>query len=367
MKHHLYDLYKRLVERYFRVRTVGTILVQGGLRLLIALLATGLVGSIFLRLADFKLKIQGGTGNGLPNHIFYAAVAVSAIMIGAGLLLMWRDERREKRKLLVVIEVRGLHSSPDSPAKDTIKPSFTGQRHPVLVDFRPSLAGELVNPQLMLDKIRGMKLNVESAVQGRDMSDVFVAIGGVASVPGLFYVGMRMDDESHFELYDWNRDLKRWNPIDGLDDGNRPRPLEIPQMSAEMDEVVLAVSASYLVDDVAIALSFPSLPVVRMSAKIIQANSYWAEEVQQAFATAFRDAVQEMMTQNIRRIHLVLAAPASLAVRLGATYDERLHPELIVYQYERSSTPPYPWGIFLPHHGSPEPKIHLVASMGLAR
>lgn len=367
MKHHLYDLYKRLVERYFRVRTVGTILLLGGLQLLTLLLAADFAGSIFLQFEDFKLKIQGGTGNGQPNYMMYGALAVAAAMVVVGVLLMWRDERREKRKLLVVIEVRGLHNSPDSPAKDMIKPAFRGQRHPVLVDFRPSLAGELVNPQFMLDKIRGMKLNMESAVQGRDMSDVYVAIGGVASVPGLFYIGMRMDDESHFELYDWNRDLKRWNPIDGLDDGNRPRPLEIPKMFSEIDEVVLAVSASYLVDDVAIALSFPSLPVVRMSAKIIQANSYWSEEVQQAFAKAFRDAVQELMTQNIRRIHLVLAAPASLALRLGATYDERLHPELIVYQYERSSTPPYPWGIFLPHHGAPEPEIHLVPSMELNR
>jgi len=357
MKRHLFELYKLCVERFFRVQTLGARLLKGGLLLLAVLLGADFVGQFDLRFGDFKLNIQGATGNGLPRYIVYTAFAIAILLVVAGGLMMWRDERRERQKLLVVIEVRGLHNSPDAPARDVIRPAFRGQRHSVLVDFRPSLAGELVNPELMLARIKGMTLNVESAVQGRDMSDVSVAIGGVAAVPGMFYIGMRMDDESRFELFDWNRDLKCWKTIDGLDDGNRPLPLDIPPTSSEVSEVVLAVSASYLVDDGAVTASFPGLPVVRLAAEKIQANSYWSEEVQQAFAAAFRNALQELLSRNIRRIHLVLAAPASLTVRLGATYDERLHPELIAYQYERSSTPPYLWGIVLPHHGSPEPVV----------
>jgi hypothetical protein len=56
-----------------------------------------------------------------------------------------------------------------------------------------------------------------------------------------------------------------------------------------------------------------------------------------------------------------------LSVRLRAPYDERLHPKLIVYQYERSSTPQYPLGIVLSHHCSPEPKICLAPSIVLDR
>ena len=357
MKQHLFELYKLFVERFFRVRTLGAQLLKSGIGLLIVLLGADIAVRVVLKFGDFRLNIEGGTGGGLPGYIVSTAFIVAGLMVVAGGLLMWRDERRERQKLLVVIEVRGLHSSPDAPARNAIRPSFRGQRHSVLVDFRPSLVGELVNPELMLAKIKGMKLNLESAVQGRDMSDVSVAVGGVAAVPGMFYIGMRLDDESRFELFDWNRDLKSWKAIDGLDDGNRPLTLSIPPISLGLSEVVLAVSASYLVDESAVAASFPGLPVVRLSAKKIQANSYWSEDVQQAFAAAFRNIVQELLGRHIKRIHLVLAAPASLTVRLGATYDERLHPELVVYQYERSSTPPYPWGIVLPHHGSPEPGV----------
>lgn len=357
MKNIFHDFYSRAVEWIFRVRTLGAQLLKGGVTLLTVVLGTDYVIGIAFRYGDVKLDVQGSSGSGLPAYFVYTAATIAMLMIIAGGLLIWRDERRERRKQLIVVEVRGLHSSPDSPAKDAIKRPFRGERHHILVDFRPSQEGELVNPDRMLKSIQGMMLNVESAAKGRDMSDVSVAVGGVAAVPGMFFIGMRMEDESLVERYDWNRDLKSWRLIDGIDDGNRPTPLEIPTFLPPDAEVVLAVSASYRVDDAAIAATFPGLPLVRLAALKIEANSYWSQEVQLQFSKAFRSAVQELLHRQVKRIHLVLAAPASLALLLGSTYDERLHPELIVYQFEKSSTPPYPWGILLPHHGSAEPKV----------
>lgn len=357
MKNLVHDFYNRAVEWLFRVRTLGAQLLKGGVALLLVLLGADFAGRVRFSFGDFTFDIQGSTGSGLPGLIVYTATAFSVLMLILGGVLIWRDERRERRKQLIVVEVRGLHSSPDTPARDKINPAFRGERKYVQVDFRPGHAGELVNPDQMLDSIKGMTLHVKSAAQGRDMSEVSVAIGGVAAVPGMFLIGMRMDDESKVELYDWNRDLKSWKMVDGFDDGNRPRQLVIPSLSGSETDVVLAVSASYRVDEVAVAASFPGFPVVRLEAEKTQANSFWSEAVQQAFAAAFRNAVQELLSRHVKRIHLVLAAPASLTLRLGSTYDERLHPELIVYQYEKSSVPPYPWGVVLPSHGVAEPRI----------
>jgi SMODS-associated and fused to various effectors sensor domain/SAVED-fused 2TM effector domain len=354
----VHNFFNRLFDWLFRVRTLGAQMLRYGVSLLIAISAADFIAKIAFRTNTFQFDFQLGTGGGLPELLTYGVTGLAIALIVGGIALLLRDDLREQRRQLIVVEVRGLHSSPDTSAKNAVKPAFRGQRNYVQVDFRPAQAGELVNSQRILDSVKGMTLHVRSAAQGRDMSDVTVAIGGIAAVPAMFLIGMRMDDESHVELYDWNRDLKSWNMIDGFDDGNRPRQLEIPAISVSDTEVVLAVSASYVVDDAAITATFPGLPIVRLVAEKIEANSYWAEEVQQAFATEFRKAVQAVMALQIKRIHLVLAAPASLTLRLGATYDERLHPELIVYQYERSSTPAYPWGIVLPHHGSPEPVIH---------
>jgi len=47
-------------------------------------------------------------------------------------------------------------------------------------------------------------------------------------------------------------------------------------------------------------------------------------------------------------VHLVLAAPASLAIRFGKAYDQRNMPKIRCYQREQNQTPPYPWSIQMP-------------------
>ncbi|MGT2434058.1 SAVED domain-containing protein (plasmid) [Cupriavidus basilensis] len=130
------------------------------------------------------------------------------------------------------------------------------------------------------------------------------------------------------------------------------RAPEPEAVSPSSDEVVLAVSVSYPVDCVAAAATFGgTVPIVHLRSEEMLADRYWSLEKQQAIVVAFRDTVQRLMAQGVRRIHLVLAAPSSLCIRMGMAYDRRLMPELVVYQYERTVQPPYPWGIRMPTHG----------------
>jgi hypothetical protein len=103
----------------------------------------------------------------------------------------------------------------------------------------------------------------------------------------------------------------------------------------------------------AVRAAFPNLGVVELRAEEIVADNYWSSEKQQAVVAEFRAVVQELLHRGVGRIHLVLAAPASLSIRLGMSYDRRLLPELLVYQYEKSCTPPYPWAFAMPIHGLP--------------
>jgi hypothetical protein len=357
MRIFLTDFLNKAVDWLFRVRTLGAQLLKAGVGLLVIVMAADYAGKFAFSYGELKVNVEGSAGSDLPAYLVYLAAAIAFAMVVAGIILIWRDERRERRKLLIVVEARGLHNGPDSPAKDVIKSAFRGQRTSILVDFRPQQSGELVNPVLMLDRIRGMMLQLTSAIAGRDSSDVSVAAGGLAAVPGMFLIGMRLEDEARVERYDWNRDISGWKMIDGIDDGNRPTPVSIPAIPPGQDEVVLAVSASYAVDQAAIGLTFPGIPIARLAAAKMQTNAFWSDASQQEFAKEFRHVVQKLGEHHIKRIHLVLAAPASLTLRLGASYDERNHPELVVYQYEKSSAPPYPWGILIPNHGTIEPTI----------
>lgn len=367
VKNLFFEFCSRAIDWIFRLRTTGALLLRGGLLLLIGIAVVDFALKLNYRDKDSTINIEFGTGAALPPSLVYVVVAIALLLIFSGVYMMWRDDQRERRQLLIVVEVRGLHGTVDTPSVKAVKTKFRGNRHAVVVDFRPSSTGELVNPELMLSKIEGMRLTVDSLSQGRDKSDVFVAVGGIAAVPAMFLVGKMFEDESHSDLYDWDRDLKSWKMIDRPDDGKRVLPLTVPTLATADTEIVLAVSASYPVDEISVGSAFPGLSVARLSVDTPRANSYWSEVAQQAFAVAFRDSIQQLMALGIRRIHLVLAGPVSLVVRLGSMYDDRLHPELIVYQYEKSSTPPYPWGVVMPTHGAPTPTIHkLVSTAGEA-
>ncbi|HOX92596.1 MAG TPA: SAVED domain-containing protein, partial [Spirochaetales bacterium] len=191
-----------------------------------------------------------------------------------------------------------------------------------------------------------------------DKADIQLAIGGLAAVPALFLAGMLVDDETNVTLYDWDRNAKLWRLVDGSDDRKRFELLDGAEVDAGTKEVVLAVSVSYPIDTQALRQTFgASMPIARLTSEEVLADRYWSEEKQQAYVVSLRDAIQKLMSVGVQRIHMVLAAPASLSIRMGMAYDRRLMPDLIVYQYEKTATPPYPWGIQMPTHGHTPAKV----------
>ena len=100
-----------------------------------------------------------------------------------------------------------------------------------------------------------------------------------------------------------------------------------------------------------IASKFPGLPVVEMTLEGSGPDAHWSEEKQAALARQFHETAIQLGTKGVRTIHLVLAAPNSIVLRFGRVYDKRNLPALVAYQYERSTTPPYPWGVRMPVAG----------------
>ena len=156
-------------------------------------------------------------------------------------------------------------------------------------------------------------------------------------------------------VYDWDRSLRVWRTTEGFDDGKRFLPLNSVHVVPNNREVVLAVSISYSVDTSGLKNTFPdSMPIYRLDSEECVADKYWSAEKQKSLVVRFRDTVQHLLNSGVQRIHLVLAAPSSLALRMGMSYDRRNFPEVIVYQFERSCMPPYPWGVLMPTHGVSE-------------
>jgi hypothetical protein len=356
MANFIQTIFLRWFDWFTRPRTAGVALVGAGVALLAAPFSIDWLGQLDYFDGKRRFSLKTATGSSLPQWMAPTAYVIGGLLVAVGALLVVVDFRRTSRRVAVVLELRGLHSSPDTPAKDA-NLRLPGQKiwHPI--DFRPKSESELVDPSFALQRVTTFKNVLQTYAGGRDPSDVSVAVGGLAAVPALFLAGVLLDDESQVTLFDWQRDKKRWQLVDGPDDGKRMMPADYSQLPAGATEAVLAVSLSYQVDLPKVQATFPSLGVVELRAEEVAADRYWSSEKQEAVVSSFRAVVQELLHRGVTRIHLLLAAPASLSIRLGMAYDRRLLPELLVYQYERSSTPPYPWAFAMPTHGKPDASL----------
>lgn len=360
MRQLIHKFFNRLIDYiFYRPRTFGPKLIGFGVAIILATMGVSWLAKLSYRSSGAEWSVAVSTGDSVSQFLSNVAYGIGVLLIVVGLVVylidFWRESRKNSRQIAIVVELRGLHSSPDTPAKDADLGPLPSNRNWVLLDFRPSAEGERVSPKLLLQKLATLKSSVETLSAGRDSSDVSVAVGGLAAVPALFLAGMLLEDESRITIYDWDRNSGHWRGIDGLDDGLRTLPLDVSELTLMQDEVVLAVSLSYPVDIPAVRKAFPGISVSHLQAELLRTDVYWSEEKQRAIAASFRNAIQQLMEKGIRRIHLILASPASLAIRLGTTYDERLMPELLVYQYERTDPVPYPWAVRMPDHGSAIP------------
>ena len=86
-------------------------------------------------------------------------------------------------------------------------------------------------------------------------------------------------------------------------------------------------------------------------------DAHWSLEKQQALGRQFLDVALRLEALGVKEIQLFLASASSVAFRFGQLYDKRLLPNLIVHQYERAQSPPYPWGVRMPVAGKAHPEV----------
>lgn len=300
--------------------------------------------------------------SGTPADVTYFGMFVgSALMtVGAvGEINRTRAEnKRLKRKRVLVIEERGLRDTTDTPLEAAVPPELEGRRAPILIDLRQRVAdGTIVSPEAALERVCALPRFLEQGRAGLDRNDVSTVYGGLVSVPFAFLTGVLLDDESAITVFDWDRGAERWRLLDGADDGERFAVSGIAGVPLDAAAVILAVSVSYRVNLPAVRGTVGDLPLVALELPRGGTSCHWSEEKQRALAETFRQTVIALCNRRVQRIHLFIAAQNSVVFRFGRAYDKRNLPPVIVYQYEQSATPPFPWGVLMPTHGVPQAQI----------
>jgi len=358
LKEELLNWGRKLVDWIVRPKNLGLTLIRNGAVVIGLSFAGGVVGQIVFKNESTQLQANVDTTGGPATWISVIAFCLGVLMILAGIYLNLHDRKQLARQRVLILEQKGLFKI-DSPLDTAVKSTVGGNVDTILVDIREGITeGRITNPEVALKKVVDGRGDLVRRLDGQNKNDIEIVYGGLMAVPFTFLTGCLLDDEGGgVKVFDWDRlGVGQWRLIQsGIDDMQRMQVASAIVGRAE--EVVLALSISYAVDETGIASTFPELPVLHMKMDDLSSNAHWSIEKQSALAEQFLQALKGLSAKGVKTIHLIIAAPNSVVFNLGRIYDRRLLPSAIVYQYERSSSPAFPWGVALPSHAQDEPSI----------
>lgn len=330
---------------------ITTMTLGGGL-----LLIGGTDWLVDLRLPDMQLQINRTFADELPEVIRYAIVALGAVLTLFGGRWAWiswrREDERKRRGKNLIIELRGLRNTIESPLIEAVPAAIKGVCEQVLMDIRQGISdGKIENPAAALETITTELKALPMRFRGRDRQDVTIIYGGLAPVPFTFLAGAWLDDEGKILVMDWDRHADCWRMSDKTDDKRRFRIAGQEPISGNIQEVALVVSASYQIQKEDVRRRVGGMPIISMTLLSVADGAGWSLDQHRALGKQFFDVVKKLGGSGVRRIHLFLAAENRLVFHFGRLYDTRNLPEIAVYQYQRECAPPHTWAILLTANG----------------
>jgi len=362
MKGHFHYFIRSAIDWLFRRRSPALLVMRTGLGCLALAFGAGWVFDVSLPFREGQFYLSLNTDGGSPMAIVYAIVFLGIILIVVGLtweMARYRsDQRRLARKKVIVIEARGLRDTSGTPLHEAVPEKLEGHRDQMLVDLRQRVKdGMIIDPSAAVERLVSLPTDLERREKGLDRRDITLVYGGLAPVPLTFLTGILIDDEGSVVVMDWDRHAGNWRVLNGDDDGNRFKIIGLDAVHVGSGDVALAVSVSYGVDLDGVRRKAGDMPLVQLELENGSPDCHWSEEKQKALGKQFLDTMITLSNLCVTRVHIFLAAQNSVVFRFGRLYDKRNLPDVIVYQYQREETPPYPWAIRMPVSGVARPEI----------
>ena len=358
VKTFIVKMMNNLVEWVFRRRSPALYFMRIGLICIALGVGGGWKFDVSMPIADGSgILVFKHTENPLPTCIFYSISIVGLVLVVFGAYWEYQRNSSESKKIIVV-EIRGLRDVEGEMLAAAIPKRLDGTRQSILVDIRQGIKdGEIVEPDAVLEKLTALPIELNHAQSDLNRSANMVVFGGLAPVPTIFLAGILIDDESSVHVFDWDRHSERWRELDGLDDGKRFESSGISEVPLDSREVALSVSVSYRIHTSDVRKKIGNLPLVELILDGGSSDCHWSEQKQRSLGSQFLETLFQIENKGVQKIHLFLAAPSSVSFRFGRLYDKRNLPEVVLYQYQRTASPPHTWGILMPVSGISKPTV----------
>lgn len=334
----------RLYRKYGFIKTPGAVLISSGLALLAMTTPLSWFATLVVEFQGVSLKTGANSGSDTPwLSISISLIGLLLVVVGACILLrtVFNNEKMAERKRVLAVQLIGLNDVIVPLIESTIPRDVIGQRDSVSVDIREMLKGAY-RLEAAISEIDMVKRHLIQKSQGLAAEDFSVHAGGLGPVPLMFQMGNVLEDDSHIQWWEWNKG--------GWVMSNHGVAVETWQSSnlnsiSPAAEVVVRAGLTYSIERSEVERAFPGLPVIDWEPPQSLFRMVIDEQSCVAICSEFKMLLRALKTKGVTRVHFLLAASSVLTMRLGSVYDPRNMVELVVYQYEKNSPNPYPWGL----------------------
>jgi hypothetical protein len=258
------------------------------------------------------------------------------------------------RTLIIGIEHIGLRKRISTPLSSCI-----GKAEIIPIDLTDFYENEKVsnpNDALNLTKI-SIERTLKSKVSEIGNKEVKIIYGVMPPVGLGFFAGYLLNNTSHVEVWDYDRNAKNgknWYKVDGYLDSNKPIIIEDNYIKEKDVCILMSISHPVTIEQVRAKVSYPSYIEIKMPE--IKYDSMSSIEKITDFEKEFGELLKKLAIDGTERVHIFCAAQASFNFSMGRQIT-RNHPAIIVYEYDISDSKKYPWGVLFNTKDNTSPAI----------
>jgi len=330
-----------LMRQYWKYKNhdigmkLAFLLVSGGITLLIS----GISWRVLISIEIFDIPTSIDIS---PDNLYFYGVFS---LVAGSIVGVYRLSFIQKQTTGILIIHRGMEGMSTTAIQHALPKSFSKGKLEIidLHEGHQINEGKVISPGRALEVVNGLDQQIKTRLNGRDISEVKLAYGGLAPIPLLVTAGYRITSRQECLTLDYSR-AGTWHGLDDIDD---------------MEEISIIAPNGEIKDDVAVILPFSveisetQLPNSLSGKSYIihlengaRPDSLNSTDKQKRIATEFYTLCANMKAKHpdFNEIHLFLASQASFAFRLGTMLTTSVMPKISVYQYD-SATGKYDWGV----------------------
>lgn len=288
-----------------------------------------------------------GAVNFIYSNQLHEYIGLFLILIGALILVAEIIKGLKKRALIFhhlgIDDIKTFDIASARPIWDRLH-----RPEPQLIDcYRFYQNGVVSDPNGSLQRTLsiGQTLQNYSQVSPQDLK---IYYGGMVQVPFAFVAGTVLSNTMQIEVYDWDRETEKTYSVA---EKSKKGDLDISILKPEevTNELCIEIEVSYPICRENTLEAVDDMPAIKFSAKPQEPDNASTEKLQNDICKKFHSILDEY--SNVARIHLFIAAQNSLVFQLGRQVSLRVHPEIVVWQYENQSDRKNPWGVAISSQG----------------